>query len=145
MSSPGDPARLAIPAAVAGEMLAHARTALPHEACGMLAGRLAEGRVTAFHPARNAHASPLRYSVHPEDLVRIVLGIEAAGEDLVAVFHSHTASPAVPSATDVRDARYPDALHVLATLSDPDVAPRTGLRAWRIRDGRPHEVPLVIG
>ena len=83
--------------------------------------------------------------MHPDDLVRIVFGIEDAGEDLVAIFHSHTRSPAVPSATDRRTARYPDAVYLLATLADPDAAPVDALRAWRIRDGVSTEIGLRIG
>jgi proteasome lid subunit RPN8/RPN11 len=135
---------LTISAALADELLAHARAEAPNEACGILAGLLADGRATAYHPARNADASPFVYTVHPDDLVRIVLGIEDAGEDLVAIFHSHTRSPAVPSPTDRRQAMYPDAFHLLATLSDPDVIPMQALRAWRIRDGNATEVPLRI-
>lgn len=134
--------RLVVPASVAAAMLDHARAVAPAEACGLLAGDASEGRAIAFHPARNEHASPLRYSVHPEDLVRIVLGLEAAGEDLVAVFHSHPSSPAVPSASDVREARYPDALQVLATLRPGPSEP--ALRAWQVRDAGSFEVPLVI-
>ena len=136
---------LTIPIAVADELLAHARAELPNEACGLLAGDLATGRATAFHPARNAEASPLRYNVHPDDLVRIVFAIEDAGEDLVAIFHSHTRSPAVPSATDRRAAQYPDAFYVLTTLADPAAPPTASLRAWHIRAGESTEVPLRLG
>lgn len=127
---------------VAEQLLAHARAELPNEACGLLSGDLAGGRAVAFHPARNAEASPLRYNVHPDDLVRIVFGIEDNGEDLVAIFHSHTHTPAVPSATDHRTAQYPDAFYLLATLADPEARPPDALRAWRIRDGSSVEVPL---
>jgi proteasome lid subunit RPN8/RPN11 len=136
--------RLLIPGAVAEQMLAHARAEVPNEACGLLAGSLATGRATAYHPARNEDASPYVYTVHPEDLVRIVFGIEDAGEDLVGIFHSHTHTPAVPSPTDRRQARYPDVFYVLATLSDPDAAPRKSLRAWRIEDGESREVALDL-
>ncbi|MGH2386304.1 MAG: Mov34/MPN/PAD-1 family protein [Candidatus Limnocylindria bacterium] len=135
---------LSIPAAVADELIAHARMELPNEACGLLAGDLGAGRATAFHPARNVEASPLRYNVHPDDLVRIVFAIEDHGQDLVAIFHSHTRSPAVPSATDLRTAQYPDAFYVLATLADPGAGPAESLRAWRIRDGASSEVSLRI-
>jgi len=131
-------------AVLAQRMLEHARAELPNEACGLLAGDLDEGWATTFHPARNAEASPLRYNVHPDDLVRIIVGIEDDGHDLVAIFHSHTHSPAVPSATDRRTAQYPDAFYVLATLADPGAAPEDSLRAWRIRDGESVEVPLHI-
>ncbi len=135
---------LAIPRSITDAMLTHARAELPNEACGLLSGSLADGAATAFHPARNAEASPLRYSVHPDDLVRIVFAIEDAGEDLVAIFHSHTRSPAVPSPTDRRAAMYPDAFYVLATLADPDAAADHSLRAWRITDGSATEVALRV-
>lgn len=135
---------LALPPAVAEQLMDHARAELPNEACGLLAGSLAGGRATGFHPARNAEASPLRYNVHPEDLVRIVFAIEDAGEELVAIFHSHTRSAAVPSATDRRTAMYPDAIYLLASLVDPDAPPARALRAWRIDRGESFEVPLTI-
>ena len=136
---------LRIPPTVADELLAHARADVPNEACGILAGSLAEGTARTYHPARNADESPYVYTVHPEDLVRIVFGIEDAGDDLVAIFHSHTHTPAVPSPTDRRQAQYPDAFYVLATLSDPEADAAAALRAWRIHDGAATEVPLTIG
>jgi len=136
---------LIVSSALAQQMVEHARSELPNEACGLLAGSLSEGRASAFHATRNAEASPLRYNVHPDDLVRVILAIEDGGEDLVAIFHSHTRSPAVPSATDRRTAQYPDAFYVLATLADPAAAVSDSLRAWRIRDGESTEVPIRIG
>jgi proteasome lid subunit RPN8/RPN11 len=135
---------LTIPSALVDELLAHARAEAPNEACGILAGSLLDGRATAYHPARNAEASTYVYNVHPEDLVRIVLGIDDAGQDLVGIFHSHTHTPAVPSPTDRRQAMYPDAFYLLATLMDADARPMQALRAWRIRDGEATEVPLRI-
>jgi len=135
---------LTISTALAEELLFHARAEAPNEACGILAGTLAHARATAYHPARNAEASPYVYNVDPDDLVRIVLGIDDAGEDLVAIFHSHTHTPAVPSPTDRRQAMYPDAIYLVATLMAPDALPMQALRAWRIRDGEAAEVPLRI-
>lgn len=144
VSDPDSTTRLIIPADLAEAMLVHARTELPNEACGLLSGSLAAGRVVAFHPARNSEASPLRYNVDPEDLVRITFEIDDADQDLVAIFHSHTRSPAIPSATDRRAAMYPDAFYVLATLADPAAALTDALRAWRIRDGGVTEAVLVV-
>jgi [CysO sulfur-carrier protein]-S-L-cysteine hydrolase len=137
------PPGLTIPRRVAEALLEHARFELPNEACGLLAGA-ADGVALAYHPARNSEASPLRYNVHPEDLVRIVFAIEEAGQDLVAIFHSHTRSPAVPSATDRRTAQYPGVFYLLASLADPKAAPHRALRAWRIHGGQTFEVPLSI-
>lgn len=136
-------ATIQLPADVAAAMLAHARAELPNEACGLVAGEPSSGRASSFHPARNAHASPLRYDVDPEDLVRIVFAIESAGEQLLAVFHSHTRSPAAPSATDVREARY-DAIQMIASVADPEAAATDALRAWRVADGRAIEVTIRI-
>ncbi len=132
---------LFLPAAVADAILAHAGEAHPHEACGLLAGRPGSGDVTRYHPARNALGSRSAYEVDPEDLVRIVFAIEADGDELAAIFHSHPATPAVPSASDIRDAAYP-VVHVIASLADPK---EPVLRGWRLRPGAaPREVPLRI-
>lgn len=137
-------AGLTLPLAIADELLAHARAEVPNEACGLLAGNLATGSATRYHPARNADASPYVYTVHPDDLVRIILSIEDGGEDLVAIFHSHTHTEAAPSPTDRRQALYPDAFYLLATLMEPDAPAADALRAWRIRDGGATEVSLAI-
>jgi [CysO sulfur-carrier protein]-S-L-cysteine hydrolase len=138
---------LVLTSALADELLAHARAEQPNEACGLLAGDLRSGIASRYLPARNAEASPLRYTVHPDDLVRIVFAIEDAGEDLVGIFHSHTHTPAVPSPTDIGLAFYPDALYVLVSLSDDEADLATGtpsVRAWRIVDGHVHEVAIDV-
>jgi proteasome lid subunit RPN8/RPN11 len=135
---------LTITPAVAAQLMAHALAELPNEACALLSGSLSLHAATDVHPARNSEASPLRYNVDPEDLVRITYAIEDAGQDLVGIFHSHTRSPAVPSATDRRTAQYPDVFYLLATLADPSAPPARALRAWRIHGGQAFEVPLHI-
>jgi [CysO sulfur-carrier protein]-S-L-cysteine hydrolase len=135
---------LSMTSAVANALMDHARAELPNEACALLSGSLVEQVASHVHPARNSEASPLRYNVDPQDLVRITFAIEDAGEDLVAIFHSHTRSPAVPSATDRRTAQYPDVFYVLATLADADAPAARALRAWRIHGGQAFEVPLYI-
>jgi proteasome lid subunit RPN8/RPN11 len=128
---------LTVPAVITRALAAHALAERPNEACGLLSGDAATHRVLAFHPARNEHASPFRYSVYPGDLVRITYEIEAAGHALVAIFHSHPAGAAEPSTTDLREARYPAALHVLSGREGE-------LRAWRIHQLSCVEVPLSV-
>ena len=144
VSDPEPSPGLTLPAELARAMLDHARAELPNEACGLLSGDLRTGVAVAFHSARNSERSPLRYNVDTEDLLRITFEIEDEGRDLVGIFHSHTHSPAVPSATDLRVSMYPDPFYVLATLADPDASPERALRAWRIRDGQSAEVSLRI-
>jgi [CysO sulfur-carrier protein]-S-L-cysteine hydrolase len=122
-----------------GEMVAHARAETPNECCGMIGGR--DGSATSIHRARNAEESPLRYVIHPTDQLRIMEEIEARGEELAAIYHSHTGSPAYPSQTDINLAEnWPDPLYVICSLADrePEV------RAFAIRDGEVEEVTLEL-
>jgi proteasome lid subunit RPN8/RPN11 len=123
------------------EIVAHAREDAPNECCGMIAGR--NGQATRLYRARNAEASPYRYLIHPQDQFRITMEIEDRGEEIAAIYHSHTKSRAEPSQTDINLAEnWPDPLYVICSLADPD-AP--DLRAWSIRDGSAEEVELDVG
>jgi [CysO sulfur-carrier protein]-S-L-cysteine hydrolase len=94
----------------------------------------------AVHRARNKLASPLRYELHPSDLYEILDGIDEAGLELGAIYHSHTRSAPQPSETDINLALYPDPLYVIVGLKDdePDV------RAWVIRDGHVSQGELQV-
>jgi [CysO sulfur-carrier protein]-S-L-cysteine hydrolase len=129
-----------LPRALADEMVAHARSELPDEACGIFGGTL-DGELKTFHPARNADASPYRYNVESQDLLRITLAIEDSGDEVAAIYHSHTMSPASPSRTDMDRASWPEAAYVIVSLkSDPPE-----IRAWRLAEGRPpEELPLEL-
>lgn len=126
-----------LPHAIADELIAHARAGLPNETCGLVAGR--DGVATRFVPTRNADASPYRYSIASEDLLRVV-EIEDAGDDLLAIYHSHTRSPAYPSRTDVENAHWPDPVYLIVSLASdpPDVA------GFTIRDGAIARVEVAI-
>jgi len=102
---------------------------------------------TRWIPARNRTASPLRYEIHPDDLVRAVIALDDAGEVIWAIVHSHVGSPARPSPTDVSRAFYPEAFYLVVSLDEREADPATGaesVRAWRLVDGGAHEVGLEI-
>jgi proteasome lid subunit RPN8/RPN11 len=122
------------------EILAHAREDLPNECCGMVGG--GDGEARTVYRAENAEASPLRYSIDAKEQFRLMQTIEGAGEELVAIYHSHTKSPAKPSQTDVNLAGWPDAVYLIASLADPD-AP--DLKGFWIRDGKIQEAELDVG
>jgi len=106
------------------------------------------GRAVRWEPTRNKAASPFRYEIDPDDLFRLTIATDEADETFWAIVHSHVASPAVPSPTDVGLAFYPDALYVLVSLAPSEADPATGepgIRAWRIVDGSTDEVELTIG
>ena len=121
---------LSLPKSFIDEMIAHAQGDAPNECCGIIAGE--DGRAVKLFRARNAEASPYRYNVEPKDLFRIFRECEENGWSFLAIYHSHTASEAYPSPTDVRLATWPEAYYVLVSLMDAD---RAVVRAFRILDG----------
>ncbi len=129
-------------------LIDHARREAPNEMCGVIAGTANPadgGTPTRWYPARNELESPVLYSIHPKDKLRIFLEIDDADEAFWAIVHSHVQSPAVPSRTDIGLAQWPDSLYVLVSLSDDEADPVTqepSVRAWRIVDGAIHEVTL---
>jgi len=121
------------------EMVAHARAELPNECCGIIAGR--DGTAVELFRARNAEASPYRYEVDSQDLFRIWRQCETNGWDFLVVYHSHVASEAVPSQTDVRRATWPDAYYIVVSLADPE---SPSVRAFRIIEGNVSEEQIEV-
>jgi proteasome lid subunit RPN8/RPN11 len=142
-SHPG-PAAIELPADMVQALIDHARAEYPNEMCGVIVGdRPAAdgGRALRWEPTRNRAASPLRYEIHPDDLLRLTIETEDAGHEFWAIVHSHTHSAPRPSLTDVGLAFYPDAIYLLVSLAgyEPSVA------AWRIVDAQVHPVELLVG
>jgi proteasome lid subunit RPN8/RPN11 len=125
--------------ALLDQVIEHARAEAPDECCGMIAAR--DGEAVEVFPMRNAAASPLRYVMDPMDQYRVEMGIDDAGLDLGAIYHSHTRSAPLPSQTDINLAAHPHTLYMIVGLAgdEPDV------RAWRIVDGEVSEAELSIG
>jgi len=142
------PASVALPVAIRDAIVEHARREAPNEACGIVVGDRAAadgGRALRWEPLRNPLASPYRYAIDPDDLLRLTIQTDDADEVFWAIVHSHVASPARPSPTDLREAHYPDALYVLVSLDPAEADPASGgasVRAWRIVDGGVHEVAI---
>lgn len=136
--------------AIVDEMVAHAREDLPNEACGMVHAK--DGVPVAVHRVKNDAASPYRYEMNPLQMMRLEGRRDSDGETLFAIYHSHVASPARPSPTDVRMAffppgeveqepAYPETMYILVSLASepPDV------RAfWVRRGGEIVEEPIEI-
>ena len=129
---------LTLPQELIDEMVAHAREDAPNECCGIIAGR--DGRAVKLFRAKNAEASPYRSSVDPQDLFRIHRECEENGWDFLVIYHSHTASAAYPSGTDIRLAFWPETGYVLVSLTNQD---EPAVRAFRIVDGEVREEELT--
>jgi proteasome lid subunit RPN8/RPN11 len=128
-----------IPADLATRIVEQARAEHPNEACGLLAG--GNGEATRLFRMTNAERSPVIYRMEPSEQLRVFNEIDEAGLQLVAIYHSHTRSPAYPSSTDVTLAYYPEAVYLivsLANIEEPD------LRGFRIEDGKVTEIELEM-
>ena len=120
------------------ELIEHARAEAPNECCGMIAAL--DGRAVAVHRATNTAHSPLRYEMDGKEQYALQSAIEDAGQELGAIYHSHTRSAPTPSQTDINLAFYPESLYVIVGVKgdEPEV------RAWRIVDGQVSEAELVV-
>jgi [CysO sulfur-carrier protein]-S-L-cysteine hydrolase len=123
---------------IVDELIAHAREEAPNECCGMIGG--ADSAATVYRSI-NAEASPLRYSLDASDQFRIMQEMEESGEELLAIYHSHTASAAYPSQTDVNLAAYPEAVYLIVSLQRPD---DPEVRGFWIRDGEIEQAELDV-
>jgi proteasome lid subunit RPN8/RPN11 len=120
---------------------AHARADHPDEACGVVAGPAGSDRPARFVPMANAARSPTFYEFDSMDLLRLYREMDANDEEPVVVYHSHTATEAYPSRTDVAYASEPGAHYVLVSTRDPQVEE---FRSFRIVDGEVREEPVRV-
>ena len=124
---------------MAAELIDHAQAEYPKEACGIIGGP--PGEAGKLYRLTNVDPDPImRYNADPKELKRETDDIYDHEWDVVAIYHSHTHSPAFPSATDVDRAFYPEASYVLVSLMDRQ---KPDLRAFRIIDGKITEIGVV--
>jgi len=118
------------------QIVAHARRDHPDEACGIVAGPAGSDRPQRLVPMLNAAMSPTFYEFDSGDLLRLYRDLDARGEEPVVIYHSHTATEAYPSRTDVSYASEPGAHYLLVSTRDPEV---DQVRSFRIVDGQVSE------
>jgi proteasome lid subunit RPN8/RPN11 len=116
----------------------HARADAPLECCGLLIG--SPGQVEEACRASNTRDSTVAFMVDPAAHFAAIRRARAAGFGVVGAYHSHPRSPAVPSATDIRESTDPELLHVIVSLAGPEPV----VRAYRIRGGSVNEVQLTV-
>ena len=113
-------------------MVAHARADHPDEACGVIAGPEGSDLPDRFIAMANAERSPTFYRFDSGEQLKVWRAMDQADEVPVVIYHSHTATEAYPSRTDISLAQEPDAHYVLVSTRDPD---EHELRSYRILDG----------
>ncbi|MCI4675073.1 Mov34/MPN/PAD-1 family protein [Candidatus Mycolicibacterium alkanivorans] len=132
---------LVIRADLVDAMIDHARADHPDEACGVLAGPDGSDRPERHVAMLNAERSPTFYRFDSGEQLKVWRKMDADDEVPVVIYHSHTATEAYPSRTDIAYASEPDAHYVLVSTRDPE---RHELRSYRIQDGVVTEEPVTI-
>jgi [CysO sulfur-carrier protein]-S-L-cysteine hydrolase len=122
------------------EIVAHALRDAPNECCGVIAGR--GGEATAVHAAENLAASPFRFEIDGLTLMRLLDAFESDGQELAAIYHSHTRSEPYPSQTDLNFAALWPGVEWLIVGVPRDGEPI--VRAYRIEDGEVSEGELEV-
>src|ERR1700753_2078951 len=135
---------LTITEALRAKIVAHARADHPDEACGMIAGPAGSDRPERFIPMTNAARSPTFYEYDSMEQFALDKEMRERDEDPVVIYHSHTATEAYPSRTDIALAAEPGAHYVLESTRDPH---EEEFRSFRIADGEvtEEEVRVVPG
>lgn len=138
------PRSLVLSSLLVEEMVAHARRDHPDESCGVIAGPDYD-TPTRFIPMVNAARSPTFYEFDSGDLLRLYRDMDARDEVPAVIYHSHTATEAYPSRTDVAYASEPDAHYVLVSTRETgnDAGPYE-LRSFQIVDGHVTEEEVVV-
>jgi [CysO sulfur-carrier protein]-S-L-cysteine hydrolase len=132
---------LTIPRDLYDRIVAHARADHPDEACGVLAGPAGTDRPERFIPMLNAARSPTFYEFDSTEQLRVWRDMDDRDEEPVVIYHSHTATEAYPSRTDVYYASEPGAHYVLVSTREPD---RAEFRSFRIVDGEVTEEEVRV-
>lgn len=122
---------LRISEVLSDQVIAHCRGRYPKEACGILAGQ--GGMVTQVYPMANVEDSPIGYSMDPKEQLRVEKQMRQLGQEMVGIYHSHTASAAYPSSVDVSLAISPEVSYVLVSLKDRE---QPDLKSYRIDGAR---------
>ena len=132
---------LTIDRATYDAIVAHARRDHPDEACGVVTGPEGSDRAVRFIPMLNAARSPTFYEFDSADLLALYKQMAADDEEPIVIYHSHTATEAYPSRTDIAYASEPNAHYVLVSTREPDSAE---FRSYRIVDGVVTEEPVSV-
>jgi len=136
---------LTITQATYDAIVAHAKRDHPDEACGIVAGPEGSDRPERIVEMVNAAGSPTFYEFDSTDLLQLYKEMDGRGEEPVVVYHSHTATEAYPSVTDVKLAGEPNAHYVLVSTREHgnDDGP-VEFRSYRIVDGQITEEEIRV-
>jgi proteasome lid subunit RPN8/RPN11 len=122
-------------------IVAHARRDHPDEACGVVAGPAGTDRAVRFIPMANAERSPTFYRFDSMEQFQVWKEMDERDEEPVVIYHSHTATEAYPSRTDISLASEPAAHYVLVSTREAEAVE---FRSFRIVDGEVTEEEVTV-
>jgi proteasome lid subunit RPN8/RPN11 len=123
---------LELPQDMYNAMIDHARRDHPDEACGVITG--VAGRPARFLEMDNAARSPTFYEFDSAALLALYREMDDRDEEPYVIYHSHTATEAYPSRTDIAYASEPGAHYVLVSTRE-ELGATAEVRSYRIIDG----------
>ncbi|MFD0774344.1 Mov34/MPN/PAD-1 family protein [Streptomonospora algeriensis] len=123
------------------QIVAHARRDHPDEACGVVAGPDGSDRPERFIEMANAERSPTFYRFDSQEQLKVWREMDDRDEEPVVIYHSHTATAAYPSRTDISYASEPNAHYVLVSTRAPETEE---FRSFRIVDQEVTEEPVEV-
>jgi [CysO sulfur-carrier protein]-S-L-cysteine hydrolase len=131
-------ATIQIKESVLEAVVRHAQEGAPLECCGLLMGQ--GDIITCHQPMKNVLESSVRYAIEPRELFQFFKNLRAPNQKHLGIYHSHPASEAYPSETDVRESFYPDCAYFIVSLKD-SASPQ--VRAFRIVNAVVAELQII--
>jgi proteasome lid subunit RPN8/RPN11 len=120
------------------QMHQHVGGAAPQEACGLIGGK--GNRSLVVFPCTNLLSSPTGYRIDPQEQFEVFKQLEQRGWDLLAIYHSHPKGLAVPSPTDIQEAAYPEAVHLIWSRTNGEWS----CRAFRIENQQARQINVKV-
>lgn len=132
--------QVTLPITLVNKILTHAQHSPETEVCGLISAR--GGVPDAVYPIANVSEAPERlFTMEPVAQIEAMRQMREAGEELFAIYHSHPHAPAEPSARDLAEAAYPEALYLIVSLDTKGVLE---MRGFRLHKGEIEKVDLEV-
>ncbi len=129
-----------LPRPLINQLLAAAQASPEREVCGLIGAD--DSGAHRLYPVANVAEQPERlFAMQPEGQIDAMRQMREAGEELFAIYHSHPHAPAAPSAADLEQAAYPEALYLIVSLDTKGVL---DLRGYQLTEGQFSPVPLIM-
>jgi len=126
---------IAIPQKLLNKVIEHAKSELPHEACGILAGR--NDIIAKVYPMQNVSEEPIdNYLMKPEEQLKVFKEIRSQNLELLVIYHSHINHPAYPSPSDIKLAFYPEVFYMILSFFYKSVS---DIKLFTLRDEQVNE------